>query len=71
MCDIDQCVYCVCVCILYFVGLVPGYSFNWTVPCAKMMMFLNLATAFCLRKEFDKARRSLQQVVMLFCMDTE
>ncbi|XP_065837221.1 CCR4-NOT transcription complex subunit 10-like [Oscarella lobularis] len=43
------------------VCLLPGCTMTWNAGSAKAILFINLAVAYTMRKEYDKARKALQQ----------
>eukprot|EP00118_Oscarella_pearsei_P004495 m.19393 g.19393 ORF g.19393 m.19393 type:complete len:691 (+) comp27830_c0_seq1:15-2087(+) len=43
------------------VCFLPGCTLTWNAASAKAMLFINLAAAYTLRKDYEKARKSLQQ----------
>lgn len=52
---------CVCTCVA---GKQTPLCYPSSVTSARAMMLFNLGSAYCLRSEYDKARKCLHQVTM-------
>lgn len=62
-----MCVYAcvrVCVCSCVAAGKQTPLCYPSSVTSARAMMLFNLGSAYCLRSEYDKARKCLTQVTM-------
>lgn len=54
---------CLCVCVIV-AGKQTPLCYPSSVTSARAMMLFNLGSAYCLRSEYDKARKCLHQVTM-------